>query len=62
MLTIFPKAFSLGFSPKGTGTSSGSSDHKNESVNQGVPWFVQGESQTITMIQDGLKLKEHKPS
>lgn len=62
MLTIFPKAFSLGFASKSKHSSSNSTSDNNEELNQGAPWFVKGESQTITMIQDGLKLEEIKPS
>ncbi|PIQ99846.1 MAG: hypothetical protein COV66_09570 [Nitrospinae bacterium CG11_big_fil_rev_8_21_14_0_20_45_15] len=62
MLAIFPKAFSVGFSSRSAVYSSSSSDIEGKMDGQNVPWFVKGESQAITMIPDGSKLDDKKPS
>jgi len=62
MLAIFPKAFSVGFSSKTAGYSSNSADIESKIDGQNAPWFVKGESQAITMIPDGSKLDDKKPS
>jgi hypothetical protein len=62
MLAIFPKAFSVGFSSKTAVYSSSSSDIDGKVHGQNVSWCVKGESQAITMIPDGSKLDDKKPS